>query len=147
MAAVTVWTDKGMRTVASARDHIWYADEPIQDGGIDSAPTPKEMLLGALGSCMVITVHMYANHKNWPLDKVEVRLDIAEIKAADYPGYQGDARYVNEIHEEVIIHGDQLTPEQRERLREIAGKCPVRRVLINPTFFVDAGRIVEPVTI
>jgi uncharacterized OsmC-like protein len=137
MTAVRVITDKGLRTVASARHHTWYADEPETDGGTDSAPTPTEMLLGALGSCMVITVHMYAIRKNWPLEKVGVNLELHRYKAPDYPAYLGDAKFVSEIREQVIVYGDKLSDEQRARLVEIAGKCPIRRVLANPTFFVE----------
>ncbi len=137
MAAVNVWTDEGLRTIAKARNHTWNADEPVEDGGTDSGPTPMEMMLGALGSCIVITVHLYANRKKWPLEKVEVNLEIQRFNAADYPAYQGDAQFVHEIREKVVLHGDQLDADQRERLMDIATKCPVRRVLTNPTFFVE----------
>jgi putative redox protein len=138
MTAVSVWTDEGLRTMAKARHHVWYADEPADDGGTDSAPSPTEMLLGSLGSCMVITVELYAHRKNWPLEKVEINLELQRYNAADYPAYKGgDAQFVHEIREQVIIHGSQLSDEQRKRLLEIAGKCPVRRVLINPVFFVE----------
>lgn len=136
MAAVTVWTDQGLRTTAKARQHTWHADEP-GDGGGDSAPTPTEMLLGALGSCIVITVHLYANRKNWPLEKVEVNLELQRFNASDYPAYQGDAQFVHEIREQVVVHGAGLDDTQRARLLDIAKKCPVRRVLTNPTFFVE----------
>lgn len=137
MAAVTVSTDEGLRAVARSRNHTWYADEPVEDGGANSAETPMEMMLGALGSCVVITVHLYANRKKWPLEKIEVNLEIQRFSAGDYPAYQGDAQFVHEIREKVVLHGDQLTPEQRERLMDVATKCPVRRVLANPTFFVE----------
>ncbi len=137
MTAVTVWTDEGLRTVAQAGHHIWNADEPESDGGTDTAPSPTEMLLGALGSCMVMTVHMYANRKGWPLDKVEVNLELERYSAADYPAYQGEAKFVSEIREHVTVYGDELTDEQHTRLHDIASKCPVRRVLANPTFFVE----------
>jgi putative redox protein len=123
--------------MAKARHHVWHADEPAEDGGGDSAPTPMEMLLGALGSCIVITVHLYANRKKWPLEKVEVNLEIQRFNAADYTAYQGDAQFVHEIREQVVVHGDGLDADQRARLLDIAKKCPVRRVLTNPTFFVE----------
>jgi putative redox protein len=137
MAAVTVWTDKGLSAVATTRSHTWYADEPLEDGGTDSAPTPTEMMLGALGSCIVITIHLYANRKRWPLEKVEVHLEIERFNAGDYPAYRGDAQFIHEIREKVVLHGSQLDDDQRARLLEIGKKCPVRRVLANPTFFVE----------
>jgi putative redox protein len=137
MAAVQVSTDKGLRTVAKARNHTWYVDEPLEDGGTDSSPSPTEMLLSALGSCMVITVELYAQRKKWSVDKVEVNLEMERFSAVDYPTYTGDAQFVHEIREQVIVTAPQLNDEQRARLVEIAGKCPVRRVLMNPTFFVE----------
>ncbi|MBZ0288906.1 MAG: OsmC family protein [Anaerolineae bacterium] len=137
MAAVQVSTDKGLRTVAKARHHTWYVDEPADGGGTDSAATPTEMLLGALGSCMVITAELYALRKKWPVDKIEVNLEMERFNATDYPNYKGDAQFVHEIREQVVIHAPELDDEQRARLLEIAGKCPVRRVLSNPTFFVE----------
>jgi len=137
MTTVRVSTDAGFRAVAKARQHVWYADETVEGGGSDTGPTPPEMLLGSLGSCMAITAQMYAKRKNWPVEKIEVNLELERFNAAQYPGYQGNAQFVHEIREQVIIHGDQLSDEQRARLVEIAGKCPVRRVLANPTFFVE----------
>jgi putative redox protein len=137
MAAVQVSTDEGLRTIAKARHHAWYVDEPLEDGGTDSGPSPTEMLLAALGGCMVITVHLYARRKKWPVDKIEINLDMERFSAVNYPTYTGDAQFVHEIREQVVIHAPELNDEQRARLVEIAGKCPVRRVLMNPVFFVE----------
>ncbi|MBI5670920.1 MAG: OsmC family protein [Chloroflexi bacterium] len=137
MAPVTVWTDQGLRTTITTRDLTWHADEPLDKGGANTAATPMEQTMGALGSCIVITLHLYANRKNWPLEKVEVHLDVQRYSASDYPAYKGDAQFVHEIREQVVLHGDQLTAEQRTVLMEIAKKCPVRRLLANPTFFVE----------
>jgi putative redox protein len=135
MTIVNVSTDQGLRAVARSRDHVWYADETIEGGGSNTGPTPPESLLGSLGSCMAITAQMYALRKKWPVEKIEINLDLERYNAADYPNYQGDAQFVHEIREEVIIHAPELDDEQRARLVEIAGKCPVRRVLSNPVFF------------
>jgi putative redox protein len=134
---IHVSTDKGLRMVIRSHSHTWYADEPVSDGGTDTAADPNEQLLGALGSCMAITVQMYANRKQWPLEKIEVELDLRRFNGADYPAYKGDAHFVHEIREKIVLHGP-LTDEQRVRLMEISTKCPVRRVLVNPTFFVEA---------
>jgi putative redox protein len=137
MTIVNVMTDTGLRAVARSRNHVWDADETIEGGGTDTGPTPPEALLGALGSCMVITAQMYAMRKGWPVEKIEINLELERYNAAEYAGYEGSAQYVHEISEQIIIHGEQLTDEQRVRLLEITGKCPVRRVLANPVFFVD----------
>lgn len=136
MAHVTVTTGEGYQTIAKTRNHTWHADESIENGGKDSGPDPMEMLMGALGSCIVITLHLYANRKKWPLEKVEVDLQIQKFNAAEYPAYEGDAQFVHEIKEQVSIFGDNLTEDQRARLMDVATKCPVRRVLSTPTFFV-----------
>lgn len=136
MTAVTVTLDSGYRAVAKTRSHEWFADETLEGGGTDTAPTPPEELLGALGSCILITMQMYANRKGWPLEKAEVRLDMERYNGGDYPAYKGEAPFVHEIQEEIVLHGSQLTDEQRTRLLEISTKCPVRRVLSNPVFFV-----------
>lgn len=138
---VTVSLEHGLQALVKAGHHRWHADEPIDNGGTDTAPTPMQQLLGSLGSCIAITVKLYANRKQWPLDKIEVELDIQRFNAVGYPAYQGDAQFVHEIREKVSVHGP-LTEEQRARLLEIATKCPVRRVLSNPTFFVESEKAV-----
>ncbi|HEX2908086.1 MAG TPA: OsmC family protein [Phototrophicaceae bacterium] len=138
MAPVTVWTDQGLRTTITTRDQIWHADEPVESGGTNSAATPMEQMLGALGSCIVVTLHLVANRKNWPLEKVEVRLDVERFSGGEYPAYQGASQFVHEIREKVILHGPNLTADQRSMLMDIATRCPVRRLLEHPTFFVEA---------
>ena len=137
MAQTTVRLgSEGFRTTVQIRDHIFHADEPLQDGGTDKAPTPMELMLGALGSCMAITSRMYAERKGWPLQGVEVALDIERFAGKDYPDYSGDANFVHEIRDQIRFLGP-LDEHQRERLLEIAGRCPVHRVVENPAFFVD----------
>jgi putative redox protein len=136
MAAVTVKLDSGLKTVIQTRSHTWHADETIESGGTDTAPDPMEEMLGALGSCVAITVKGYANRKNWPLEKVDVSLSIERFKASEYPGYEGDAQFVHEIREKIVLHGP-LDETQHARLMEIATKCPVRRVLTTPVFFIE----------
>lgn len=141
MTVVSVETDQGLRMVARTARHTWYADETVEGGGGDSAPNPVEQLLGALGSCMAMTVHMYANRKGWPLERIEVHLEMQRYDAASYPAYQGDAAFIHEVRERIVLHGEQLSDEQRARLLEISTKCPVRRVLSTPTIFVPAQNV------
>jgi len=136
MAQVTVRLQEGLRAVITAGSHTWVADEPIEEGGADTGPTPTQMLLGSLGACMAMTVRLYARRKNWLLEAVDVALDYKKMNASDYPGYTGDSPFVYEFHEHIVLHGH-LTDEQKTRLTEISKKCPVRRILESPVFFIE----------
>lgn len=135
MDRVTVTMQDGYRTTASARGHEFYADLPPEDGE-NSAVNPEEMLLGALGSCMAQTAKLYATRKGWVLDKVEITLEVERFNANDYADYDGDERFVHEIREDVVFHGD-LDETQYARLLDITGKCPVRRIISTPTIFKE----------
>ena len=124
----------GMRTTISVRQHEWHVDEPISDGGEDTAPTPGEMMLGALGSCMAITCKMYADRKGWDLQSVEVAVDYERFKGSDYPAHDGADAFVHEVRKSLVFHGN-LDEKQRRRLHDIAGKCPIHRLLATPTYF------------
>ena len=136
MPNTTVRLQDGYRTEIKARGHTWYADEPVESGGADSAPMPMEMFRGALGACIAITVKLYADRKKWPLEGIDVAVESQRFNAKDYPNYEGDEAFVHEFHEKVVLHGP-LTDEQKERLMEIAGKCPVRRAIASPSFFFE----------
>ena len=103
-----------VRTVEAS----FLADEPLESGGLGSGPTPYDLLASALGACTVMTLRMYATRKGWPLDGATVRL------LHRRPGVNERDRFAREI----VLQGP-LTPEQRQRLLEIANKCPVHRTL------------------
>jgi putative redox protein len=134
MPATTVTLANGYQTSVTSRQHSYHVDEPIADGGTDTMVSPTELLMGALGSCMAITCKMYAERKGWQLEKIEVFLDFVRFSGGNYADYSGDAPFVHEISEKFAFHGN-LDDDQREKLLEIATKCPVSRVLEFPTFF------------
>lgn len=100
--------------------HRWNADEPAAVGGQDSAPTPTQMLCAALGACTTITVQMYAARKQWPLTGVEV------VVTRNARGAPGDG--ATEFDRQVRLTGD-LDADQRQRLLDVANKCPVHKIL------------------
>ena len=133
---VDIVLGEGTRTTISVRGHEWHIDEPLEDGGGDTAPTPGEMMLGALGSCMAITCKMYAERKGWDLQSVDVAVDYERFKGSDYAAHEGSDLFVHEVRKSLAFHGD-LDENQRKRLYEIAGKCLIHRLLGSPTYFAD----------
>lgn len=133
---VLVHTGEGFYTEVSAGGHSLVADEPTSFGGTDKGPTPYDFLLGALGSCTAMTLRMYANRKDWPLDSVTVRLSHGKIYADDCNNCETETGKIDRIEREIEIEGD-LSDAQREKLLEIADKCPVHRTLTSETVIED----------
>lgn len=125
-----------VQTTIQTRQHVYHADEPITDGGTDEMVNPVEMLLGALGSCIAMTMKLYADRKQWPLEGVEIEVEVEKFSANDYPEYHGTERYIHEIRKQVKLLGP-LSEEQRQRILEIGSKCPVHRIIATPTFFKE----------
>jgi len=133
-------TDEGPRTVTvqgsaagffqqiSVGSHRLTADEPTSVGGTDLGPNPYDLLLAALGSCTSMTVAMYARRKQWPLEAVTVQLRHSRIHAADCEACETKEGFLDHIQRDVQLTGS-LSEEQRARLLDIAGKCPVHRTL------------------
>ena len=103
--------------------HSLKGDEPISGGGENLGPAPFDLLTAALGECTAMTVRWYAKQKKWPLDKVEVKMTYHKGEV-ELGGPKTDI-----FTKEVFIYGDALTPEQRTKLMDVAGKCPVHRTL------------------
>lgn len=125
---VTTRTGDAYRTEIRAGRHALTGDEPEDVGGDDVGPSPYDLLLSALGSCTGMTLRMYADRKEWPLDEAIVRLSHDKIHAEDCEDCETDAGRVDRISREIDVRGD-LTDSQRDRLLDIANKCPVRRTL------------------
>jgi len=108
--------------------HVLRADEPVANGGNDTGPGPYDYLLAALGSCTAMTLRMYATRKTWPLEDIVVRLREAQSHAADCANCETQAVGIRRIEREIELRGA-ITEEQRERLLQIADRCPIKQTL------------------
>ena len=111
-----------------AGKHVLRADEPAAAGGDDSGPGPYDLLLAGLGACTSMTVRMYADQKKWPLERVRVDLRQEKIHAADCAECETKEGRIDRIERVLMLEGN-LDEAQRQRLLEIAHKCPVHRTL------------------
>ena len=118
--STVVLTDKNYLAEAKIRNHYVVTDVPFSDGGEDTAPTPVEYLLTAIGGCVAITLRMYAARRSW---------DVGEITVNVFQNKDAQGSYLTE---EISFEND-ITEDQRKRLLVFAGKCPVARMVKGET--------------
>ena len=118
---------KFQQTIRAGR-HTLIADEPVAQGGLDSGPNPYDLVLAGLGACTSMTVRLYADRKGLPLERVSVALKHSRIHAADCETCETKEGMVDRIDRVLTLSGN-LDGEQRQRLLDIADKCPVHRTL------------------
>jgi putative redox protein len=112
-----------LRQTVHVRDHRVTVDEPREAGGHDDGPSPQELLAASLASCTAITMEMYAQRKGW-----DVEVDCE---------YQPAERGTPTKFELVVRLPDTLSPEQVEKLKVIAAKCPIHRTLDGEVMFTE----------
>jgi putative redox protein len=112
------------RQTVRVREHQLIADEPLDQGGDDTGPSPQELLAASLASCTAITMEMYAQRKGWDIGDVEVACEYA-------PADRGSPTKFSLV----MRMPESLSAEQVERLRVIAAKCPVHRTLDGEVMF------------
>ena len=118
----------GLRQEIQAGGHRLLADEPVSAGGTGGGPTPYDLLLGALGACTSMTLRLYADRRQWPLQAVTVRLSHRRIHRDDCLGCDENELYIEHVDRTLELAGP-LTDEQRARLLAIAERCPVHLTL------------------
>ena len=108
--------------------HVIRADEPVAAGGLDSGLSPYDLLCAALGACTTMTLRSYADLKGIPLERVSVELKHEKIHATDCADCETKEGKIDRIERLIALEGA-LDPAQRQKLLEIANKCPVHRTL------------------
>jgi putative redox protein len=126
-----------LQDVNSGPKHHTLADEPMAYGGTNQGMTPYGFLSAGLGACTSMTIRMYARRKGWPLDHVSVDVSHDKVHAQD--AETSKAVRIDKFRREIRLEGD-LNDEQRQRLMEIADKCPVHRTL-------ETGATVETILV
>jgi putative redox protein len=104
--------------------HRLTADEPADQGGTDAGPSPLELLAASLACCTAITMEMYAKRKRWDIGEVVVDVDYEPAQRGSPTKFTMDVRLPKELPE-----------EQRQKLLQIAAKCPVHRTLEGEVMF------------
>ncbi|HEV8427657.1 MAG TPA: OsmC family protein [Pyrinomonadaceae bacterium] len=138
MSDVVVTSQAYLRNEVQYGDgQTFITDEPASAGGDGAGPDPYTLLLAALGTCISMTVTLYARRKQWPLEQVQVRLRQGRIHAKDCQECtKNEEGYIHRIERSVSFTGA-LTEDQRTRLKEIAHKCPVHKTFTSPIVVAD----------
>jgi putative redox protein len=116
----------GYRHDVTIRDHEVSVDEQEGSGGTDQGPDPQEMLAASLASCTAVTIEMYAQRKGWNIGDVEVGVDYEPAQRGSPTKFHMTLQLPKELPE-----------EQREKLMQIAAKCPVHRTLEGEVMFEE----------
>lgn len=120
--------DEGYTSEVMAGNHLLTADEPLKVGGNDYGPSPYEFVSSGLAACTAMTLRMYADRKGWDLQEVTVHVDYGKEHCEDCDDLDNASKKIDVFNRKVEIVGD-LDEKQRERLMQIADKCPVHKTL------------------
>lgn len=128
--------EAGYRTEIITSGFAMVADEPASMGGGNAGPNPYDYLLSGLGACTAMTLRMYADTKQWPLEAVDVRLSHAKVHARDSEHTESMTGTIDHINREITLSGP-LDDSQRTRLMAIADRCPVHRSLTSEVAIIS----------
>jgi putative redox protein len=127
MRATSRRVDGRLEQKVEIRGHELTADEPRDQGGEDSGPSPQELLAASLASCTAITMEMYAQRKGWDVGDIAVDVDYEPAQRGSFTRFKMSVELPKELPE-----------DQREKLMQIAAKCPVHRTLEGEVMFEES---------
>lgn len=129
MTTVTAELIDGYQIDITNGQHTWRADEPLNLGGTDTGPNPYDLLLGSLAACTTITLSMYANRKEIPIESLSVSYTHEKVHADDCEQCEDEhSGMVDRISSQIFIDGE-FDEATRARLEQIAQRCPVHKTL------------------
>ncbi len=131
MKAIARRDNGSLKHEIEMREHHLVADEPEDSGGTDEGPSPQELLAASLASCTAITIEMYANRKGWDIGDITVDVDYEPAQRGSPTKFRMK-----------VLMPKELPEEQRERLMQIAAKCPVHRTLEGEVMFDESVELV-----
>jgi putative redox protein len=114
-----IGTDKYQVTI-EWRNGTFVADEPVSSGGKDTGPDPYTLLLSSLATCTLVTLRMYIDRKGWNVPGITVHANMFQAKKEEV---------ITNVFDRDIQFTGELTPEQKDRLLEIAAACPISKIL------------------
>lgn len=127
--ALAVSDNRGFRTQLQVGGHALVVDEPVAVGGTDTGPSPYGLVSAALASCTAMTLHMYARRKQLPVTGIRVQVAHAKVHELDCEACErNEGAKVDRLERTVWVEGE-LADDARQRLLEIAERCPVHRTL------------------
>jgi len=133
---VVARTGQGYKTEIMANGFGIIADEPVAIGGTNTGPTPYDLLASALGTCTSMTLRMYADRKGLNVESISTEVKHSKVHAQDCEDCEQKNNKVDQFQRSITIKGD-LTKAQRERMLQIADRCPVHRTLESSSVIVS----------
>ena len=128
--------EDGFTTQMKVGNHYLIADEPTTSGGNDFGPSPHELVSAGLSACTAMTLQMYAKHKNWRIENVEVHTSHSKTVTSSNEENETFSASSDTFQRKIKITGD-FDKKQLNRLLQIAEKCPVHKTLRNSSEIIS----------
>jgi putative redox protein len=120
--------ENNFTTSIQTKKHHLIADEPESVGGDDFGPSPYDYLSAGLAACTVMTLKLYAERKKWDLQEVFAFITYSKKHSDDLMLDFDKPLRLDHVQKRLKFVGN-LDDSQKQRLKEIASKCPVHKTL------------------